>query len=270
MVTLPVASPRFSIDEVVPAVFRITEPHCRRLIQANCFFTQGTTADLLVDSGMGVAPLRPVIAALSDKPLILFTTHTHIDHVGSHPEFCDAEILVHPLEADELRRPGGKGLGFPPQAEEQLAALRKTGIEIAEFMADAAPYDHYDIEGYGRAPTEPTRLVDDRDVIDIGGRRFDVLHLPGHSAGGIALWEASTGLRFSSDVNHGAIIDTAPTSNVADDINTMRRLKDLPVALLVDGHKDSMNLGRMIEIADHYFTSKETAEPPHHASQASR
>ena len=269
--TLPVASPWFSIDEVFPGVFRITEPHCHRLIRANCFLIRGAKSDVLVDSGMGVAPLRPVIAALSDKPLMLFTTHAHIDHVGSHPEFRDAEILAHPLEADELRRPGGKGLRFPPRSEEQLVALRKAGIEITEFMVDALPYDHYDTEGYGRAPVEPTRLVDEGDVIDIGGRRFDVLHLPGHSAGGIALWEDGTGLLFSGDVIYdGVIIDTAPTSNVADYVETMRRLKDLPVALAFGGHKDSMNRSRMIEIADRYLASKGIAEPPRHASQASR
>jgi glyoxylase-like metal-dependent hydrolase (beta-lactamase superfamily II) len=61
----------------------------------------GRDRDILVDSGMGVAALRPVADRLSSRPRLVFTTHAHVDHVGSHPEFADCEILVHPAEADE-------------------------------------------------------------------------------------------------------------------------------------------------------------------------
>jgi glyoxylase-like metal-dependent hydrolase (beta-lactamase superfamily II) len=256
--TLPVAIPWFSVNEVEEKIFRITEPHCHRLVRANCFLITGGDTDILVDSGMGVSALRPLISSLSTKPLILFTTHTHIDHVGSHPEFQDAEVLVHPLEADELRRPGIKGLRFAQRSTEQIEALRRAGIELTEYMVDAVPSENYDIEGYGRAAVEPTRLIDEGALIDTGSHRFEVLHLPGHTTGGMGLWEARTGLLFSGDVIYdGVIIDTAPTSRVADYIRTMKRLKKLPVRLVFGGHKDSMNRDRMNEIADRYLASRE-------------
>jgi glyoxylase-like metal-dependent hydrolase (beta-lactamase superfamily II) len=62
---------------------------------------------------MGVAALRPILDRLSSRTRLIFTTHAHIDHVGSHPEFANYEILVHPAEADELARPGRPGLRFP-------------------------------------------------------------------------------------------------------------------------------------------------------------
>ena len=258
---LPVATSWFSVTEVEDRIFRITEPHCHRLVRANCFLITGGETDILVDSCLGVAALRPLIRSLSTKPLILFTTHTHIDHVGSHPEFSDAEILVHPLEADELRRPGIRGLRFAQRSREQIEALRRAGIELTEFMVDAVPYPDYDVERYGRAGVAPTRLVGEGDVIDTGGHRFEVLHLPGHTAGGIGLWEAGSGLLFSGDVIYdGVLIDTAPTSRVADYIATMQRLKTLPARLVLGGHKDSMNRDRMVEIADRYLASR--AAPP--------
>jgi glyoxylase-like metal-dependent hydrolase (beta-lactamase superfamily II) len=255
---LPVAIPWFSVHEVETGIYRITEPHCHRLVRANCFLITGGDRDILVDSCMGVAALRPLIASLSDRPLILFTTHTHIDHVGSHPEFRDAEILVHPLEADALRRPGIRGLRFAGRSQEQIEALRRAGIELTEYMVDAVPSADYDLEAYGRAAVEPTRLVEEGDIIDTGARRFEVLHLPGHTTGGIGLWEAGSGLLFSGDVIYdGVIIDTAPTSRVADYIRTMQRLKILPARLVLGGHKEPMHRERMNEIADGYLAAKQ-------------
>jgi len=157
--SLPVAAPWFTVDEIEEGIFRITEPHCHRLVRANCFLITGGHTDVLVDSCLGVAALRPLVQSLSDRPLILFTTHTHADHVGGHPEFADATIVVHPTEADDLRRPGIKGLRFPPRSKEQIEALRRGGIELTEFMTDAVPYAGYDVDRYGRAGVEPTRLV---------------------------------------------------------------------------------------------------------------
>src|SRR4051794_21217976 len=204
--SLPIATPWFTVDAIEDGIFRITEPHCHRLVRANCFLITGGDVDILVDSCLGVAALRPVIRALSTKPLIVFTTHTHADHVGSHPEFSDATVLVHPTEADDLRRPGVQGLRFPPRSPEQIAALSRAGIELTEFMTDAVPYAGYDVERYGRAGVEPTRLVDEGEVIDTGKHRFEVLHLPGHTTGGIGLWEAATGLLFPGDVIYDGVI----------------------------------------------------------------
>jgi glyoxylase-like metal-dependent hydrolase (beta-lactamase superfamily II) len=261
--TLPTATRWFTVDEIEHGIFRITEPHCHRLVRANCYVVTGGDRDILVDSCLGVAPLRPLLQSLSKKPLIVFTTHTHADHVGSHPEFRDADVLVHASEAEDLRRPGVKGLRFPPRSAEQIAALRRAGIELTEFMVDAVPYAGYDVERYGRASVEPTRLVGEGDVVDTGQRRFEVLHLPGHTAGGIGLWEARTGVLFSGDVIYdGVLIDTAPTSRIADYIATMKRLKELPARLVLGGHRDTMNRDRMIEIADRYLAAKAAAQPP--------
>src|SRR5215475_1954357 len=199
------------------------------MVRANCYLVLGSERNLLVDSGMGVAPLRPLLASLSSRPLVVFTTHTHIDHIGGHPEFSDLEILVHPLEAAELRKPGTKGLRFPPRPREQVEALRRSGIELTEFMVEAVPHAEYDVHSYGRDPVEPTRLVDEGDVVDLGNRRLEVLHLPGHSPGSIGLWEPQTSSLFTGDVIYdGVIVDSGPGASISAYLPTMERLKRLP------------------------------------------
>lgn len=254
---LPVATNWWDVAEVADGVFRITEPHAHRLVRANCFLITGGEVDVLVDSCLGVAALRPVIEGLSSKPLLLFTTHTHADHIGGHAEFPDAAIVIHPAEADTLRQKGPVGLRFPPRPASQIEALRRAGIELTEYMVDALPREGYDPDAFQRGAVEPGRLVEEGAVIDTGRHRFEVLHLPGHSPGGIALWEPRTGLLFSGDVIYdGVIIDTGAGSDVSAYIATMRRLIDLPVRAVFGGHKQTMDRARMNEVARAYLTAR--------------
>ena len=187
--SLPVHDPWLEVTQLSPSLFRITEPGCHRWVRANCFLILGRDRDISVDSGMGVAALRPILDSLSSRQRLAFPTHAHIDHVGSRPEFSNCEILVHPAEADELARPSQQGLRFPKRSAEELAALRASGIEPSEFMIEAVPFAGYDLESYRRAPVKPTRLISEGDVVETGDRKFQVLDLPGHSPGSIALWE---------------------------------------------------------------------------------
>lgn len=254
---LPVQRFWFAVTQLRLDLYRITEPRCHRMVRANCFLLLGKDRDLLVDSGLGVAPLRPLLAELSRRPLIVFTTHTHIDHVGGHPELADLEILVHPLEADELRRPGTKGLRFPKRAPEQIEALRRSGIELAGFMVDAVPHEGYDLDGFGRTPVEPSRLVDEGDSVDLGDRHLEVLHLPGHSPGSIGLWEDATGSLFTGDaIYDGVIVDTGPGASISAYLPTMERLKRLPVREVFGGHNDPMPRSRMVAVIEHYMASR--------------
>ena len=80
-----------------------------------------------------------------------------------------------------------------------------------------------------------------------------MLHLPGHSPGSIALYEAETQLLLSGDaIYDGVIVDTAPGSDGAAYRQTMTRLTKLPVRKLLGGHNDPVDGGRMTGIAERY------------------
>ena len=67
--------------------------------------------------------------------------------------------------------------------------LRMRGAARTECDARACESGTYEV------PAAPaTRIVAGGDVIDLGNRHFEVIHTPGHSPGGIALWEADTGI----------------------------------------------------------------------------
>jgi len=84
-----------------------------------------------------------------------------------------------------------------------------------------------------------------------------VLHLPGHSPGGIALWEAAAGILFSGDtVYDGPLIDDAYHSHIDDYIRSMERLRTLPVRTVHGGHFASFGRARFIELIDGYLAAK--------------
>src|SRR5690606_15480213 len=83
---------------------------------------------------------------------------------------------------------------------------------------------------YAIAPAPPTRILEEGDIVDLGDRHFEVLHLPGHSPGSIGLWEAATGILFSGDaVYDGELLDDNADSSIPDYLRTMERLRALPV-----------------------------------------
>jgi glyoxylase-like metal-dependent hydrolase (beta-lactamase superfamily II) len=118
-------------------------------------------------------------------------------------------------------------------------------------MLTAVPYSGYDIQAYRLRPAKVTRLVEDGDIVDLGDRRFEVIHLPGHSPGSIGLLERKTEILFSGDaVYDGPLIDNLERSNVADYRQTMERLRGLPVRTIHAGHDTSFGRDRLLELID--------------------
>ena len=106
-------------------------------------------------------------------------------------------------------------------------------------------------------PAPATQLLEDGDVIDLGDRAFAVLHLPGHSPGSIALWEAASGILFSGDtVYDGPLVDDCYHSVVADYLTSLERLRRLPVRVVHGGHFPSFGAERHRQLIDDYIAGK--------------
>ena len=76
-----------------------------------------------------------------------------------------------------------------------------------------------------------TRLIEEGDVPDLGNRVLQVLHTPGHSPGGISLWEAQTQRLFSGDMLYdGPQIEDAYHSNLEDNAQSLGGYANCPYA----------------------------------------
>ncbi len=207
----------------------IFEPHVKPFWRCNIWHVRGRDRDLLVDSGMGVVSLREQVPLLTERPLIAVASHTHYDHVGAHHEF--AERAAHPAEAPLLAAPTRANLLIEPYVTDEIfTALPPEPYRSATYAVRAAPV---------------TRLLEDGDVLDLGDRRFEVIHTPGHSPGGIALFERASGVLFSGDIVYdGPLIEDLPHADAVAYERSMRRLLELPVRVVHGGHFPSYGADR--------------------------
>ncbi|MCU1392944.1 MAG: fold metallo-hydrolase [Ilumatobacteraceae bacterium] len=241
---------RLAVDDGITLLW---EPHVVPLMRCNIWHVRGRDRSLVIDTGMGLVSLVDAAADLFGGAVSAVATHGHDDHIGNHHEF--AETIVHPLEADLLRDPPLRTLD-PVEAwgADALDDLRRMGYAMDEpYFVSALPVG-FVVETYRQRPARVGRLVDEGDVIDIGDRHFEVLHLPGHSPGSIGLWESVTGTLFSGDaIYDGALLDELPESDIAAYCRTMERLLGLPVTVVHAGHDPSFGRARLRELARAYL-----------------
>nr|MDP9472148.1 MBL fold metallo-hydrolase [Chloroflexota bacterium] len=90
----------FAVSAPEEGVFTIEEPLHEE--QVKSYLVVGSERAILIDTGMGVGDIRTLVADLTDRPVTVVNSHVHWDHIGGNGLF--AEILIHPTEADVLRR----------------------------------------------------------------------------------------------------------------------------------------------------------------------
>jgi len=254
--SLPVDAVWYATEQLDARLGLITEPRVHPIWSANMHLVLGRDADLLIDSGMGVAPLRPVIDSLRPDPakrLICLSTHTHLDLIGAVHEFD--ERLVHLIEAEEMAAPPAYSLRSDTIPDLFRNLFRDAGYpEIWPVLVDAVPHAEYDIDGYALQGARATGLIEDGDIIDLGDWRAEVLHLPGHSPGQVGLFHAESGTLFGADaVYDGPLLYEGPGMDKAAYAQTLRRLRDLPITRVHGGHDPSFDKARLDEIVAHYL-----------------
>ena len=91
-------------------------------------------------------------------------------------------------------------------------------------------------------PAPPTSLVADGDVIDLGGRRLQILHMPGHSPGLLGAFEVETGALFTSDALYeGRLFFDIPGADREDAARSLARLVATPARVAHPGHFQSLS-----------------------------
>jgi glyoxylase-like metal-dependent hydrolase (beta-lactamase superfamily II) len=256
-VGLPIAQRWFEFERLSDDITRIWEPHALRLMQCNIWHVRGRDRDLLIDTGFGVASLHEAARHLFDKSLTAVATHSHVDHVGSFHEFADR--VIHKAEAADVAVEGENySLYSAEHPSEIIGSIRRAGYEVGPTFITALPHAGFNMSVFTRKAAPATRTVEEGDVIDLGNRRFEVLHLPGHSPGSIGLWEAESATLFSGDaIYDGPLLDELPGSDIGVYVETMQRLQSLPARVVHAGHDPSFDGLRLRQLARAYLQRRQ-------------
>jgi glyoxylase-like metal-dependent hydrolase (beta-lactamase superfamily II) len=240
----PVCDRWFATHQINPGLYCIGELHYWEWNRANLWLIKGQKQDLLIDTGLGVASLRQHLAALIDKPLLAIASHVHFDHAGGLHEFDHRAI--HAAEAEAMR-----------SGDNHMALCDPKFGWVLDEHFEQLPYAGFTAMQYTLHSAEPTQLLQEGDVLDLGDRAFEVLHLPGHSPGCIALYDAKNQELFSGDVIYdGELLDELPGSDIPTYIETYERLQKLPIETVYPGHYATFGRDRYQQIMAEYLEAK--------------
>ena len=222
----------FDVRELEPGVHLIGEPG-----HVNSFLVQGSSSAVLIDTGLGVADIRAVAKELTDKPLLVINSHYHFDHTGGNRLFD--EVAIHRIGGPLLEEPSPDEyadlyMAYTKRVLEAWGPYKKADdlyfhLITAERLIRPLPAG-FDPAAYRIAPSRATRLLEDGDVIDLGGRRLEVLHTPGHSPDCICLLDRDNGLLFGGDtVNTGPVYaqyDESDHQKFAESLARLAAMRD--------------------------------------------
>jgi hydroxyacylglutathione hydrolase len=176
---------------------------------------------LIIDPGMSSPEedevLFDFIAEKSLKPSKLINTHCHIDHILGNASCVlkyGIELFAHELELPTLER-----------------------APAASLMWDI-PY---------RISPLPHHFLSEGDQVSLGDGTFQIIHVPGHAPGHIALIEMQEGLVIAGDVLFRQSVGRVdlPGCNAKDLIRSIQdKLYQLPDHFVVyPGHGPETTIG---------------------------
>lgn len=165
-----------------PNVYSIMEETADGTLNPWMHLICGEERALLVDTGFGIGNLKEIIDYLvADKPVIVFNTHHHIDHISGNYAFDVVHTHKYsvPYLENEMR----------PEHWDGLFDEKGKGIWLDVRRDDVIAYKPYKIfpcDNHHKFVLGPEHVV-------------EVIHIPGHAPGNCVLLDRKNKALFSGD-----------------------------------------------------------------------
>lgn len=197
------------LHQIRPEIYQIVLPNRG----SHVYLLSGRTKNVLIDAGLPTttAHLESALQSLGMSPSdihLVVLTHEHIDHAGGAPYFSGhAMVAAHRLAANKVI------------AQDEFVLMSQAfGVSLGDFCIDLQ--------------------LEHGNIINLGNFELQVVHTPGHTSGGICLYEPSQRLLFSGDmVFAGGIMGGVfGSGNISDYIASLRALRNLRIDEILPGH----------------------------------
>ncbi|HEU4706200.1 MAG TPA: MBL fold metallo-hydrolase [Solirubrobacterales bacterium] len=245
------APPEQALEQAALAgMHRLPIPTPFAVGRVNCYLIEDeplTLVDTGPNSGKALDELTARLAErghdIADLELIV-VTHQHIDHLGL------VEILVQHSGAEvaALGAAAKRLAAFEEDAEEEdkfaVEVMLRNGIP--EDVTVALRSVSRSFRGWG-SHVEVTRPLEDGGTLELGGRRLEVLHRPGHSPSDTVFWDEKRRILIAADhllpkISSNPLI-TRPldgssrrTQALVTYIESLRRTREMPAEIVLPGH----------------------------------
>ncbi|MHB8894973.1 MAG: MBL fold metallo-hydrolase [Candidatus Geothermincolia bacterium] len=211
---------------------------------ANSFMIKDADGAVLIDAGCGFPEcyqkIREFLAGHGLQPSDVHTvllSHAHPDHMGAMPfllEESSPRIFLHPLEK-------------PLAADNSLLNVSFDMSHISEYYADMlGGAEGADILDYfstlcPMGAAVATDTMEDGDVLDLAGRRLEVIHTPGHAPGHVSLYDRENRLLLSGDVIGAVVAWYCPSGGGARGyLESLDKIESLDIDVILPSHGGEM------------------------------
>lgn len=175
------STPWYHVRAVEPGVFAIIEPY--QFEEVISWLIVGSQRALLFDSGLGMAPIKPVVMKLTSLPVTVINSHTHFDHVGGNADFADVRAMSTPFTTARMAGYSHAGVASEVSAT-ALCGNRPPGLDTTTFRS---------------RPWSAAARIGDGTRFELGGRVLEAIATPGHTPDAIALLDRTHGLLWTGD-----------------------------------------------------------------------
>jgi len=124
-------------------------------MQVNCYILASgpDSPAIIIDAGDESKRIEKVLKKHRIKPAFIINTHGHIDHIGCDDKF-GVPIYIHRMDLELLRNP-----------ERNLSAFLGVPFSLKSDI----------------------KVLEDKECLELGQIQLEVIHVPGHTPGGISL-----------------------------------------------------------------------------------
>lgn len=168
----------FKTERIAEDIWSISGPANDQM-----YLVLGREKAMLVDTGMGVGDLAGLVRSLTDLPIIVVNTHGHPDHAGGNGGFT--EVYLHPADEPIMRR---------------MCANEFRRDDIKNFHGDGTPAYQRMLAGLVHFREIALHPLCEGMIFDLGGRRFEVLEIPGHTPGCVSLLNEAEKILLTGDM----------------------------------------------------------------------
>ena len=168
--------------------------------------------DVLVDTGTG-ENIDYILKSIEEAGInpddlsLIVNTHNHYDHIGGN-RYLDLKVAMHHVDAEALEEDGDE-------------------VTVASMFGQSLEKMEVDI-----------KLQEGDKIHD-----FEVLHTPGHTPGGLCLYDGENLISGDTVFADGGFGRTDIGGNMDDMIDSLKRLTELEVDNLLPGHGPSTDNG---------------------------
>ena len=218
----------FSYLQPAPNVYRIIVdrkyPNTELII--------GSKKAAVIDCGLGFGDLPSAVRKLTDKPLLLFNTHSHVDHIGGNAQFGQ------PFYMGTEDIPSTRNVDYTAfrqhMTEGRIASLGPDSVQGMDL-------DEFNHRGVGELLP-----VDEGDTFDLGGLTLRAISVPGHSVGGRAYYVEELGCLYTGDAVFACTLCFGHGAGTRQQhAQSLQKMLKLPFTAAITGH--------YIEPLDHAF-----------------